>query len=225
MIIVLFGPPGAGKGTQAKLLSSCLKIPHVSTGDILRENVGKDTSLGKKAKSYMDKGELVPDELVTNMISDRVRKSDAKDGFVLDGYPRSIPQAQVLDKIVRDIKSKIDLAICIETSEDVIVKRLSGRWLCKKCNRIYHITNMPPKKDNVCDDCDIELYQRQDDKKETVLNRLNVYLKQSTPVLDYYSRQNKLKRVNGDSKPEIILDSLKNILEDIQNSDLEKTSK
>jgi len=223
MIVILFGPPGAGKGTQAKLLSSYLKIPHVSTGDILRENVKQDTGLGQKAKSYMNTGELVPDELVTDMMSERVRKSDAKDGFILDGYPRSIPQAEAFSNILKEIGSEIDLAIYIETSRDVIVKRLSGRWLCKKCGRIYHTVNMPPKKDNICDDCNIDLYQREDDKEETILNRLNVYLKQSTPVLDYYSKESKLKKVDGDHSPEVIFDSLKIILGN--NSDLKQLSK
>lgn len=223
MIVVLFGPPGAGKGTQAKLVSNYLKIPHISTGDILRENVKQNTQLGQKAKSYMDKGELVPDELVTDMIFDCIGKPDAKDGFILDGYPRSIPQAEALDKILKDASSSIDLAVYMETSKDVIVKRLSGRWLCKKCGRIYHAVNMPPMKDNICDDCSIDLYQRDDDKEETILNRLSVYLKQSTPVLDYYAKENKLMKVNGDTKPEVVFDSLKDALGN--NSDLKKVNK
>ncbi|MBL7129898.1 MAG: adenylate kinase [Candidatus Omnitrophica bacterium] len=225
MIIILFGPPGAGKGTQAKLLSNYLNIPHVSTGDILRERVKENSSLGKKAKSYMDKGELVPDELVTDMISDRIQKPDAKEGFILDGFPRNISQAEALGKIVKDIGSDIDLAIYIETSKDVIVKRLSGRWICKKCSKIYHIVNIPPKKDMICDDCGIELYQREDDKEETILNRLNVYLKQSTPVLGYYSKEGKLKRLNGDSRLELVFDSLKDILKHLNNSDLKRVGK
>lgn len=220
MIVILFGPPGAGKGTQAKLLSSYLKVPHVSTGDILRENVKQNTELGKKAKSYMNKGELVPDELVTDMISDRIGRQDAQGGFILDGYPRNISQAKDLVRIVKDMGFEIDSAIYIETSREVIVKRLSGRWMCKKCNRIYHIVNMPPKKKGVCDDCAVRLYQREDDKEKTVLNRLDVYLNQSTSVLDYYQKEDKLKRVDGDLKPEEIFDSLKSILKDTSSSDL-----
>jgi adenylate kinase len=225
MILILFGPPGAGKGTQAKMLSSYLRIPHISTGDILRENVKIGTLLGKKAKSYMDKGELVPDQLVTDMIEDRVKKTDAKKGFILDGYPRNISQAESFDAIAKAINSDVGLAIYIETSKNVIVERLCGRRLCKKCERIYHIKNMPPKKNNICDDCGSELYQRDDDKEETILNRLNVYLNQSTPVLDYYSKQGKLKRVSGDLGLNLVFDTLKDILKDYKNHGLEKVAK
>jgi len=225
MILILFGPPGAGKGTQAKLLSDYLNIPHISTGDILRVHVKNNSPLGQKAKFYMNKGDLVPDELVTDMIADRVKKPDARKGFILDGYPRNISQAKAFKNIVKDIGCKVDLAIYIETSKDVIVKRLSGRWLCKKCNRIYHSINMPPKKDNICDDCGVDLYQRQDDKEETILNRLDIYSKQSTPVLDFYSKEGKLKKVNGDLQLELVFDYLKDIVKRLNNSDLEKIIK
>ena len=221
MIIILFGPPGAGKGTQAKLLSRYLNIPHISTGDILRRQVKEGSSLGKKAKLYMDRGELVPDELISDMISDYIRKPDTKRGFILDGYPRNISQAQVLSKVVKDIGLNIDLAVFLETSKDVIVKRLSGRRVCKKCERNYHLVTMPPKKDMVCDDCGVELYQREDDKEETIINRLNVYLKQSTPVLDYYATQGKLKKISGDSEADSVFNVLGDTLDHLKSSNLE----
>ena len=225
MIIILFGPPGAGKGTQAKLLSNYFNIPHISTGDILRRHVKEDSVLGNKAKLYMDSGELVPDELVTDMILERIREPDAKNGFILDGYPRNIPQAQALNKSVKKIGFDVDLAIYFEASKDVIVKRLSGRRVCKKCERIYHVVNMPPKKDMVCDDCGTELYQRKDDTEETIINRLNVYLKQSTPVLNYFSKHSKLKKISADSEANSVFNVLKDTLDHLKNSDLEKINK
>ena len=225
MIIILFGPPGAGKWTQAKLLSNYFNIPHISTGDILRRHVKEDSVLGNKAKLYMDSGELVPDELVTDMILERIRKPDAKNGFILDGYPRNVSQAQSLNKSVKEIGFDVDLAIYFEASKDVIVKRLSGRRVCKKCERIYHVVNMPPKKDMVCDDCGTELYQRKDDREETIINRLNVYLKQSTPVLDYFSKHSKLKKISADSEANSVFNVLKDTLDHLKNSDLEKINK
>ncbi|MDD5005556.1 MAG: adenylate kinase [Candidatus Omnitrophica bacterium] len=212
MILILFGPPGAGKGTQAKLLSDYLKIPHISTGDILRQHVKDGSLLGKKAKAYMDKGELVPDALVTDMIFERMQRPDANKGFILDGYPRNLSQAEALDKNIKDKNSRIDLALYFQTSKDIIVKRLSGRRVCRKCGRNYHLVNMPPKKDMICDDCGAELYQREDDKEETVINRLNVYLKQSTPVLDYYKKQNKLQTINSDFAAEVVFKVIEDIL-------------
>lgn len=225
MIVILFGPPGAGKGTQAKLLSSFLNVPHISTGDILRNNVKEGTSLGRQAKSYMEKGELVPDELVTDMISDYMRKPQTKKGFILDGYPRNISQAKDLNNIVKDLGSQIDLAIYFDTSKDVIVKRLSGRRVCRKCGRNYHLIHMPSKNNGICDDCGGELYQRDDDTKQTIINRLEVYLKQSTAVLDYYTKQGKLKRINGDSQADCVFKSLKDTLNVLKSADLEKIGK
>jgi len=213
MIIILFGPPGAGKGTQAEILSSELKILNISTGDILRKNVKEDTTLGKTAKSYMDKGQLVPDQLVTDMVSDRLTKEDTNNGFILDGYPRNTSQAEALDQILNQTKRAVDIAFYLETNKDVAVKRLSGRRVCRNCGKNYHVINMPSKKENICDECGGDLYQRDDDKEETIINRLNVYLDQSTPVLDYYQKQNKLIKLNGDLDAKEVFSDIKKILD------------
>lgn len=212
MIIILFGPPGAGKGTQAKLLSQYLGVPHLSTGDILRRHVKEGTLLGKQAQSYMKKGELVPDSLVSDMIFDYIRKPELKGGFILDGYPRNVSQAEALNKTIKDLGLDVELAVFLETDKEIIIKRLSGRRVCKECERNYHTVNMPPKKDMICDECGIELYQREDDKEETVVNRLSVYLKQSTPVLDIYEKEGKLKKISGNFEAKVVFDVLKDML-------------
>jgi len=212
MIIILFGPPGAGKGTQAELLSQKLKIPSISTGDILRQNVKEKTELGLTAKSFMDKGQLVPDRLVIEMLTQRLRDKDTKYGFILDGYPRNVSQAETLDEILKSSGQQIDRAFYLESSKETVVDRLSGRRVCEKCGKNYHIKNMPPKKDGICDDCGGRLIQRDDDKEETIVNRLNVYLKQSTPVLDYYNKQNKLIRLNGNQDAKEVFLKIINIL-------------
>lgn len=193
--LILFGPPGAGKGTQAKLLSAKLTLPHISTGDILRNEVKNNTNLGQQAKEYMNAGKLVPDALVTEMVKKRMSGSDLKNGFILDGYPRTKSQAEALDKILNE---KIDKAIYLKTSEKVVIQRLTGRRVCPKCGTNYHLINMPPKKDMLCDSCHVELFQRPDDNEGTVKNRLNVYLKEASPVLDYYRQQKKLEDISGD---------------------------
>jgi adenylate kinase len=195
MKLILFGPPGAGKGTQAKLLTEKLGLPHISTGDILRAEVKNDTDLGREAKGYMNSGKLVPDSLVTEMVRKRMQAADLKKGFILDGYPRTEAQARSLDEILKD---GIDMAIYLATSEPVVVRRLSGRRVCPKCGTNYHMTNMPPKKDMLCDACNVALFQRPDDNEATVKNRLAVYLKESSAVLDYYRKQGKLENVSGD---------------------------
>ena len=197
MKLILLGPPGAGKGTQSVVLSRELKIPHISTGDILREAVKDKLPLGLKAKSYMDKGELVPDEVVTGIVVERLKKPDTRGGYILDGFPRTIKQAQDLDAALAK-SGGIDMVIFFETSEKVAIKRLTGRRVCRKCGAIYHMTNMPPKKDGICDKCQGELVQRPDDKEETVANRLKVYEVQTKPLIDYYSRKAILKKVSGD---------------------------
>lgn len=195
MKLILFGPPGAGKGTQAKLLIEKLKLPHISTGDILRSEVKNNTDLGKEAKGFMDAGKLVPDALVTEMVRKRMQEPDLKNGFILDGYPRTEAQARALDDI---LKGGIDKAIYLSTSERVVVQRLTGRRVCPKCGTNYHLTNMPPKSDMLCDKCQVGLFQRPDDNEATVKNRLNVYLKECSAVLDFYKKQGKLQDVSGD---------------------------
>lgn len=205
MRIVLLGPPGAGKGTQAKQLAKALGSSHISTGDILRQNVAGATDLGKQAQDYMNKGLLVPDELVTKMLSDRFIQPDVKNGFILDGYPRNLNQAQVLDGILGGMKMKIDLVFDLDCSEPVIIQRLSGRLVCRKCGANFHKTNMPPKKDGVCDNCAGELYQRPDDNVETIKKRLIVYKDEVEGLIKYYQDQGLIQKVKADGQAEIVL--------------------
>jgi len=205
MRIILLGPPGAGKGTQAKVLAQNLGLPHISTGDILRQNVAKNTRLGMKAKDFMQRGALVPDELVTQMFIERINQPDTKKGFILDGYPRTIRQAEDLDAILKERNEQIDFAVYLETSEPVIIQRLSGRRVCSKCGANFHIKNMPPKIDMICDNCGASLYQRSDDKEETIKKRLVVYQQESSPLIDYYQDSGKLRRLNADGEAEGVL--------------------
>lgn len=195
--IIMLGAPGAGKGTQAKLIAEKYNIPHISTGDIFRANIKEGTELGKEAKQYMDKGQLVPDELTVRILLDRVSKDDCKNGYVLDGFPRTIPQAEVLDTEVAKLGEKIDFAIDVDVPDENIIRRMSGRRSCPGCGKTYHIVHVPPKKEGICDDCGKELVLRDDDKPETVKNRLDVYHKQTQPLIDYYSKQNILRTVDG----------------------------
>ena len=197
MKIIMLGAPGAGKGTQAKMIADKYGIPHVSTGDIFRANLKEGTELGLKAKEYMDKGELVPDELTVSILLDRVRKDDCKNGYVLDGFPRTIPQAEVLEKELDKLGDKIDLAIDVEVPDENIIKRMGGRRACVKCGATYHIEHVPPKKEGICDTCGSELILRDDDKPETVSNRLSVYHAQTQPLIDFYSERGVLKEVDG----------------------------
>jgi len=208
MRIILLGPPGAGKGTQAKELAKRLKIAHISTGDLLRQNVSEGSQLGIEAKEYMNKGALVPDELVTKMLFARFDQPDIRQGFLLDGFPRTINQAQSLDMMLKEKKIEIDSAIYLDTSEKVIVQRLSGRLVCKKCGASFHRTNMPPKKEMICDNCGAELYQRSDDKEETIKKRLEVYNKESAPLIDYYAKKGKLERVAADGEAGVVLEEI-----------------
>jgi adenylate kinase len=196
MNIVLLGPPGIGKGTAASKLSKKLGIPHISTGDMLRENVVQKTKLGIEAKSYMDKGLLVPDEVVIGMMKARIKKDDCKNGFILDGFPRTINQAEKISKV-----TKIDKVVNIQASDDVIIDRLSKRKVCKKCGFIYHLVYIKPKKDNVCDKCGSELYQRKDDEPEAIKERLRVYRKETEPLVKYYKEKGILADVDGSGTP------------------------
>ena len=198
MRLVIFGPPGAGKGTQAKMLSEKLGVPHIATGDIFREAVKAGTELGKLAKQYMDRGELVPDEVVIGIVEERLRRPDCSKGFILDGFPRTIKQAEALDEMLQRMGVKLDAVVNLEVSEDEVVKRISLRRTCRNCGAIYHLITNPPKKEGVCDKCGGELYQRDDDREETVRSRLRVYRQQTEPLLKFYEQRGLLKNVDGE---------------------------
>ena len=197
MKIIMLGAPGAGKGTQAKKIAEKYSIPHISTGDIFRANIKNNTELGKKAKTYMDKGELVPDELVVDLIMDRFQDADCANGYVLDGFPRTIPQAEALDKALAANNEAVDFAINVEVPDENILNRMSGRRACVGCGATYHIQFNAPKVEGVCDTCGEKLILRDDDKPETVKNRLSVYHEQTQPLIDYYTGQGVLKTVDG----------------------------
>jgi len=201
MKIILLGPPGVGKGTVAFRLSKNLNFAHIATGDMLRGNVSKKTELGLKAKSYMDKGNLVPDDIVIDMIKERLKEDDCKEGFILDGFPRTIHQANEIKKEV-----DIDKVINLQAKDEIIVKRLSRRQVCEKCNSIYHLDNLKPKTEGVCDKCSGSLYQREDDKPEAIQNRLVVYRELTEPLIKYYSEKGKLIDVDGTGTPEEVFD-------------------
>ncbi len=197
MKIVMLGAPGAGKGTQAAMICEKYRIPHISTGDIFRSNIKNGTELGKKAKEYMDQGKLVPDELTIQLLLDRVAKEDCADGYVLDGFPRTIPQAQVLTEALDKTGEKVDYAVNVDVPDANIVHRMSGRRSCPKCGASYHIEYIPPKTEGICDSCGSDLIQREDDKAETVQNRLSVYHDQTQPLIDYYEKAGVLRTVDG----------------------------
>ena len=197
MKIIMLGAPGAGKGTQAKMIAEKYGIPHISTGDIFRYNIKNGTELGKEAKKYMDQGLLVPDELTVKILLDRVAKDDCKNGYVLDGFPRTIPQAEVLEEALTKLGDRIDYAINVEVPDENIVKRMGGRRACVNCGATYHIEHVPPKKEGICDNCGSELILRDDDKPETVKHRLSVYHKQPQPLIDFYNGKGVLRTVDG----------------------------
>lgn len=197
MKIIMLGAPGAGKGTQAKKIAAKYGIPHISTGDIFRANIKNGTELGKKAKTYMDQGLLVPDELVVDLVVDRVNQDDCKNGYVLDGFPRTIPQAEALTEALEKMGQKVDFAIDVNVPDENIVKRMGGRRACVTCGATYHMVYAPTKKEGICDTCGGELILRDDDKPETVLKRLGVYHEQTQPLIDYYTEAGILKEVDG----------------------------
>jgi len=208
MRIILLGPPGAGKGTQSKDLAQRLDLSHISTGDILRQNVKAGTELGKEAKGYMDKGLLVPDALVASMLKDRFEQPDIKKGFILDGYPRALTQAKTLDEILNDKKIGIDLVVYLDTSDEVIIQRLTGRLVCSACGANYHKTNMPPKKEGICDACGAKLYQRTDDNEETVKKRIEVYKNEVASLIKYYQDKGKLHKLSADGSAGLVLERI-----------------
>jgi adenylate kinase len=198
MRVVLLGPPGAGKGTQAAKLVEKYNIPHISTGDIFRKNLKEKTPLGLKAKEYMDKGLLVPDELVVEIVKDRLTESDCKSGFLLDGFPRTVVQADALAIELEKMGISLDGVINIQVRDEVLIDRLTGRLVCKSCGNTYHVKYNAPKQDSVCDNCGGELYTRDDDKVETVVNRLEVYKNQTEPLIEYYEQKGLLKTIDGE---------------------------
>lgn len=197
MNIILMGLPGAGKGTQASEIVKKFPIPHISTGDMFRKAIKDETDLGKEAKSYMDRGELVPDEVTVGIVKERISEDDAKKGFLLDGFPRTIDQAEALNDIMSELSRNIDAVINIEVPEEELMNRLTGRRICEKCGTTYHLVFNPPKVDGICDIDGGKLYQREDDNPETVSNRLNVNVKQSKPILEYYNEKGVLKNIDG----------------------------
>ncbi|MFH1354572.1 MAG: adenylate kinase [Candidatus Omnitrophota bacterium] len=208
MKIILLGPPGAGKGTQAKRLAQKLNIPHVSTGDLLRENVKKGTDLGGKAKSFMEKGLLVPDSLVAEMMNQRLSLDDVKNDFILDGYPRNLSQARTLDQVIKQRESDVNLVVYLDTSVPVIIQRLTGRLVCSKCGANFHATNMPPEKAGICNGCQGKLYQRADDKEETVMKRLDVYEQETSSLVKYYEDKKKLYHISADEDALLVLNKI-----------------
>jgi adenylate kinase len=212
MNIILLGPPGAGKGTQAKMLVDRYGIPQISTGDILRANLKAQTELGLEAKKYMDAGKLVPDEVVIGIINNRIQEPDCEKGYMLDGFPRTVAQAEALDKILAENKSGIDHVISIEVPNDELMGRLTGRRTCRQCGAGYHVMFDPPKVEGVCDKCGGELYQRDDDNAETVGNRLKVYDEQTQPLIDYYEKKGLLRPINGVGKIDEIFERIVKVL-------------
>ena len=212
MKIIMLGAPGAGKGTQAKLIAEKYGVPHISTGDIFRANIKNGTELGKEAKEYMDKGLLVPDELTVRLLLDRVAQDDCKNGYVLDGFPRTIPQAEVLDKELTKLGDSVDFAVDVDVPDENIIRRMSGRRACLNCGATYHIVNIPPKKEGICDVCGSELVLRDDDQPETVKNRLKVYHEQTQPLIEYYTGKGVLRSVDGTLPMEEVFTAITKIL-------------
>ena len=212
MKIIMLGAPGAAKGTQAKQIAQAYDIPHISTGDIFRANIKEGTELGKKAQEYMDKGLLVPDELVCDLVVDRIHKDDCEKGYILDGFPRTIPQANALDEALAKDGEKIEFAIDIEVPDENIINRMSGRRSCKDCGAIFHVQYNPPKKENCCDVCGGELILRDDDKAETVKKRLDVYHEQTAPLIAHYKEAGCLHEIDGTQDIKVVFEEIKSIL-------------
>lgn len=217
MRIVLLGPPGAGKGTQAANIISKFHIPHISTGDILRKNLKEKTPLGLKAKEYMDQGLLVPDDLVVEIIQDRLMQDDCAKGFMLDGFPRTVAQATSLDVVLKDMGISLGAVLNIDVHHELLVDRITGRRICRECGATYHVNFNPPTEEGKCDVCGGRLYQRQDDKVETVKKRLEVYTDQTQPLIDYYKAKGILNTINGEKEINSVFDDIKKILQGVQS--------
>lgn len=209
MKVILLGPPGAGKGTQAANIVEAYKIPHISTGDIFRKNIKEGTELGNKAKEYINAGKLVPDELTCDLVADRLSQADCEVGFLLDGFPRNIFQAEYLDKFLADNQKKLDKVINIEVDLDSLVERACGRRICKSCGATYHISFNPSKKEGICDNCGSELTQRPDDNEETVSQRIQVYLSETKPLVDYYTEKGVIANIDGDKEIDKVFEDIK----------------
>jgi adenylate kinase len=208
MYIVLLGAPGAGKGTQAALLSQKMKLAHIASGDLFRAALEKGTDLGRQAKAYMEKGQLVPNEITIKMVLERIKAPDCQNGIILDGFPRNLEQAQALDEALKSQSKAIDKVIYIKVSEEELLKRLSGRWICRKCQTPYHEVSSPPKVAGICDKCGGELYQRADDNVETIRKRLEVYFSETAPLIEHYTKAGKLLEIKGEGSMEEISESI-----------------
>ncbi|MFA9459661.1 adenylate kinase [Thiohalorhabdus methylotrophus] len=211
--MVLLGPPGAGKGTQGQMLAERLDIPQIATGDILRKAVAEGSEVGQKAKSYMDAGDLVPDEIMVEIIRERLQAEDAQNGYILDGFPRTVAQAEALDEMLEAINQRLDHVIHIDVENEALVERLSGRLICRDCAASYHVRFNPPSKDKVCDSCGGELFQREDDQEETVRSRLGVFAERTQPLVEYYQQQGIYRKIDGDREPEAVLGEISRIIQ------------
>lgn len=215
MNVLLMGPPGAGKGTQADLIKDRYPIPHISTGDMFREAVSTGTELGKEAKKYMDSGKLVPDEVTIGIVQERLAQDDCKEGFLLDGFPRTVKQAEALDQVLAKLGKKVEAAINITVPEDILYERMSGRISCKDCKTVYHLKFNPPAKAGICDKCGGELIQRSDDQGDTVKRRLEVYAEQTNPLIEYYEKQGVLNDIDGNRDSQAVFADIAKVMESL----------